>query len=334
MLLFWNSSYFGKNKMLTCTVILCTFFVSVVLTFKTTNFPCKASHAKYYYRFGFMTTFEKSIHVQTTKSSSTKTSVYIPRPITYNTDLSSKLESLKSICLLINDQWSFDITDPETGIHYYALGNGVGIADWRSLWTKSGWVDTNGIYTLCISKSKVDANTVNYIIKTIRNLNIYSGPMMEAAQKIAQLTHNLKKSSEEHRKERQKIKATNKQVAKNQQHPPAPDTIVNLIRKYLISVSLQTRKIPRALKNTVRRCGGGYIRFDLVITHIMPTAIFVLLREPTESELTLIEQRSKRNPQRKTIILPITEWQASDLVKTSENLISQLESLLQIQKVS
>ena len=277
-----------------------------------------------------------TIHVQTpSKTSSSKTSfVYTPRPITYSTDLSSKLEVLKSICLLINDQWSFNITDPKTGIHYYALGNGVGIADWRTLWTKSGWVDTNGIYTLCISKSKVDANTVNYIIKTIRNLNIYSDPMWDAAQKIAQLTHNLKNSSEEHRKERQKIKAANKQVVKDQQHPPAPDIVVNLIRNYLISISLQTRKIPRALKNTVRRCGGGYIRFGLVITHIMPTAIFVLLREPTESELALIEQRSKRNPQRKTIILPITEWQANDLVKTSESLISQLESLLQIQKVS
>ena len=42
MLLFRNSSYFAKNKMLTCTVILCTFFVSVVLTFKTTNFSMQS----------------------------------------------------------------------------------------------------------------------------------------------------------------------------------------------------------------------------------------------------------------------------------------------------
>ena len=253
------------------------------------------------------------------------------RPILYNTNLSDRIEDLKQECLIINSEWQFDITDPETGIHYYALGNGVGIADWRTLWTKSGWIDT-GIYPIALSKNKINDKTRDYVAKTIHYLGYRKLQMFETAKTIAKLTHCKEDYQKNLVEQSRKRRAEVKQLIKEQSFHPVPEPVSTHLKNHLKRNFLAYDA--KMLKDTVRRCGGKFVRPSIILPHIHGHRIFVFLRNITPEEKFLLETWADKNPKNKYLILPVTSWNINDLVKTSESLISQLESLLQIQKVS
>lgn len=251
------------------------------------------------------------------------------RPILYDTNLSERIEDLKQECLIINSDWQFDVTDPETGIHYYALGNGVGIADWRTLWTKSGWIDT-GIYPIALSKNKINDKTRDYIAKTIHYLDYRKLQMFETAKTIAKLTHCKEDYQKNLVEQSRKRRADAKQQIKQQGFIPVPEPILTHLKNHLKQNFLAYDS--KTLKDTVRRCGGKFIRPSIILPHIHGHRIFAFLREITSEEKTLLETWASKNPRNHYLILPIESWHPHDLVKTSEKLIGAIQELLQPQE--
>lgn len=254
------------------------------------------------------------------------------RPVLYDTNLSSRLSDLKQECLIINNEWQFDITDPETGIHYYALGNGIGIADWRTLWTKSGWIETNGIYPLCLSKNKIDLKTKDYIAKTIHYLGTRELAMFETAKAIAKLTHCKEDYQKNLLEESRKRRAEVKQQTKEQEFLPVPEPILAHLKNHLKQNFLAYDS--KILKDTVRRCGGKFIRPSIILPHISGHRIFAFLRDITPEEKSLLEKWAAKTTRNHYLIIPIKSWHPHDLIETTKTLIQELNTILQAPKVS
>lgn len=236
---------------------------------------------------------------------------YQPRPITYNTNLSDKLETLKNECQAIGPDWEFDKTDPETGIHCFAIGYGIAIADWRTIWRKVGWKAVKDHYPLCISKSKVDHTTKDYINKNIQNLSRFHKSMVKTAELIADMTHESIHAESEQKKAQQELRKADKEEIERLKLEPTPDVITISVRKFLQDNHLQYHR--KMYRDTTRRCGGGVIYANIFLPHFYGHRIFVFLRELTDKEKWMIEKGKQKNPRIISVVIPITLYDSASL---------------------
>lgn len=247
---------------------------------------------------------------------------YQPRPVIYNTNLSDKLETLKNECQAIGPDWEFDKTDPDTGIHCFAIGYGIAIADWRTVWREQGWKCIKNHYPLCVSKSKVDYTTKDYINKNIQSLSKYRESMIKTAELIAVMTRESVTAEEDRKKAQKELLKSDKEAIESLKLEPTPEFVIHSVKNFLQEHYLEYHR--KMYRNATRRCGGGIVYINIFLPHFCNHRVFVFLRELNDKEKWMIERAKQRNPRVVAIVAPVTLWDVDSLKQVATSVQEEI----------
>lgn len=244
--------------------------------------------------------------------------------ISFDTNLSEKIEDLKTVLTQVGGDWQFNVTDPDSGSLMYAVGNGHAIADWKSLWSKGECLEPT--YVPILISSKRVADSAGYIKKVMKFTESNPDFQQKSARlKAAATFENTGRKREKTAESRDKSREEARSKFLMHGQAPMLRTVIQAIKdKYPVNGL-------RPMASVIRRCGGGDVYVNILMRSFYGHRVFVFLRTLDDKEKTLLarwqEKSLIRNGFTKNEYLEIPLYETKTLAENMETIFAFLDRI-------